>query len=145
MIKMLNRPKPAALLILEGFGYSPDKEYNAIVMADKPCCDKLQKDYAMALLSCAGAGVGLPDGHMGDCDMVGHIGIMDGADALKSVGGQMLITAEHGNIEQMVDTETGQSHAAHTTHPVPLTPTVLAILGVEQLAEMTGRSFIKFV
>lgn len=91
---MLNRPKPAALLILEGFGYSPDKEYNAMVMAGTPCWDRLQKDCAMTLLSCAGAGVGLPGGQMGNYDMVGHIGIMDAAisaveaaDALKSVGG----------------------------------------------------------
>ena len=110
-----------------------------------------------------------------NCDMVGHTGIMDAAilavetvdaslrrviDALKSVGGQMLITADHGNIEQMRDKETGQPHTAHTTNPVPLVyvggdrplaaggslsdlaPTVLAILKVEQPAEMTGRSLI---
>jgi 2,3-bisphosphoglycerate-independent phosphoglycerate mutase len=109
--------------------------------------------------------------------MVGHTGIMDAAilaveavdaslqrivDALKSVGGQMLITADHGNIEQMVDKETGQPHTAHTINPVPLVyvggdkplvaggslsdlaPTVLSMLGVEQPVEMTGRSLIKF-
>ncbi len=113
-----------------------------------------------------------------NCDMVGHTGIIAAAilaveavdaslqrvvDALKSVGGQMLITADHGNIEQMVDKETGQPHTAHTTNPVPLVyvggdkpldadgslsdlaPTVLAMLGVEQPVEMTGRSLIKFV
>jgi 2,3-bisphosphoglycerate-independent phosphoglycerate mutase len=111
-----------------------------------------------------------------NCDMVGHTGIIDAAilaveavdaslqrivEALKSVGGQMLITADHGNIEQMVDKETGQPHTAHTTNPVPLVyvggdrpldaggslsdlaPTVLAMLGVEQPVEMTGRSLIK--
>jgi 2,3-bisphosphoglycerate-independent phosphoglycerate mutase len=111
-----------------------------------------------------------------NCDMVGHTGILAAAilavetvdaslqrvvDALKSVGGQMLITADHGNIEQMVDKETGQPHTAHTTNPVPLVyvggdkpldeggslsdlaPTVLAMLGVEQPVEMTGRSLIK--
>ena len=113
-----------------------------------------------------------------NCDMVGHTGIMDAAilaveavdaslqrvvDALKSVDGQMLITADHGNIEQMVDKETGQPHTAHTTNPVPLVyvggdkpldeggslsdlaPTVLAMLGVPQPVEMTGRSLIKLV
>lgn len=113
-----------------------------------------------------------------NCDMVGHTGIMDAAilaveavdaslqrvvDALRSVGGQMLITADHGNIEQMVDKESGQQHTAHTTNLVPLlhvggdkpldeggslsdlAPTVLAILGVEQPVEMTGRSLIKTV
>ena len=113
-----------------------------------------------------------------NCDMVGHTGIIDAAilaveavdaslqrvvDALKLVGGQMLITADHGNIEQMLDKETGQPHTAHTTNPVPLVyvggnlpldaggslsdlaPTVLAMLGVGQPIEMTGRSLIKFV
>ncbi len=112
-----------------------------------------------------------------NCDMVGHTGIMDAAilavqavdaslqrivDALKSVDGQMLITADHGNIEQMQDKGTGQPHTAHTVNPVPLVyvggnkslesggslsdlaPTLLAMLGVEQPIEMTGRSLIKF-
>ncbi|MFA6164361.1 MAG: 2,3-bisphosphoglycerate-independent phosphoglycerate mutase [Methylobacter sp.] len=111
-----------------------------------------------------------------NCDMVGHTGIIDAAilaveavdaslqrivDALRTVDGRMLITADHGNIEQMVDKETGQPHTAHTTNPVPLVyvggdsplasdgnlsdlaPTMLAILGVEQPVEMTGRSLIK--
>ncbi len=111
-----------------------------------------------------------------NCDMVGHTGIVDAAilaveavdaalqrivDALQKVGGRMLITADHGNIEQMVDKETGQPHTAHTTNPVPLVyvggdrplasggslsdlaPTMLAILGVEQPVEMTGKSLIK--
>lgn len=110
-----------------------------------------------------------------NCDMVGHTGIIPAAiqaveavdkslqrviEALKSVGGRMLLTADHGNIEQMVDKETGQPHTAHTTNKVPLVyvcgdkplasggglsdlaPTMLAILGVEQPAEMTGRSLI---
>jgi 2,3-bisphosphoglycerate-independent phosphoglycerate mutase len=113
-----------------------------------------------------------------NCDMVGHTGIIDAAvlavqavdaclqrivDALKSVGGQMLITADHGNIEQMCDKVTGQPHTAHTINPVPLVyvggdksldvggslsdlaPTVLFMLGVEQPVEMTGRSLIKLV
>jgi len=79
---------------------------------------------------------------------------------VKVRGGRMLLTADHGNIEQMVDKETGQPHTAHTTNQVPLVyvcgdkplasggglsdlaPTMLAILGIEQPAEMTGRSLI---
>jgi 2,3-bisphosphoglycerate-independent phosphoglycerate mutase len=75
----------------------------------------------------------------------------------------MLITADHGNIGQMVDKETGRPHTAHTTNPVPLAyvgggqsldedgslshlaPIVLAMFGVEQPVEMTDRSLIKFV
>ncbi|MCK5829467.1 MAG: 2,3-bisphosphoglycerate-independent phosphoglycerate mutase [Methylococcales bacterium] len=111
-----------------------------------------------------------------NCDMVGHTGKLDAAiiavetidrslqkiiDALESVGGQMLITADHGNIEQMVGEGTGQPHTAHTTNLVPLVhvgstkqlvdggclsdlaPTILDILGVTQPDEMTGRSLIK--
>jgi 2,3-bisphosphoglycerate-independent phosphoglycerate mutase len=76
------------------------------------------------------------------------------------VDGRLLLTADHGNIEQMIDKETGQPHTAHTTNPVPLVyvggdkplasggglsdlaPTMLAILGIEQPIEMTGRSLI---
>ncbi|WAK02762.1 2,3-bisphosphoglycerate-independent phosphoglycerate mutase [Methylobacter sp. YRD-M1] len=113
-----------------------------------------------------------------NCDMVGHTGVIDAAikaveavdaslqrivDALLTVGGRLLLTADHGNIEQMVDKETGQPHTAHTTNPVPLVyvggdkplasggslsdlaPTMLAILGIEQPVEMTGRSLLKSV
>ena len=110
-----------------------------------------------------------------NCDMVGHTGVIDAAvkavetidsslkqivEALESVGGQMLVTADHGNIEQMVGEGTGQPHTAHTTNLVPLVhvggtkpladggclsdlaPTMLNILGVDQPREMTGRSLI---
>jgi 2,3-bisphosphoglycerate-independent phosphoglycerate mutase len=111
-----------------------------------------------------------------NCDMVGHTGKLDAAivaveavdaclqrimAALASVNGQLLLTADHGNIEQMVDEETGQPHTAHTTNPVPLVyvgsqgksliaggsladlaPTILDILRIEQPQEMTGRSLI---
>ncbi|CAA9891270.1 phosphoglycero mutase III, cofactor-independent [Candidatus Methylobacter favarea] len=110
-----------------------------------------------------------------NCDMVGHTGIIDAAvlaveavdasmqrvvEALQRVNGRMLVTADHGNIEQMVDKTTGQPHTAHTTNPVPLiyvggdrplaaggnladiAPTMLAILGIEKPLEMTGRSLL---
>ena len=110
-----------------------------------------------------------------NCDMVGHTGVFDAAviavetidsslqqivGALKEVDGQMLVTADHGNIEQMVGQGTGQPHTAHTTNLVPLVyvggskeladggclsdlaPTMLNILGVTQPKEMTGRSLI---
>jgi len=110
-----------------------------------------------------------------NCDMVGHTGVLDAAiiavetidsslqqlvAALKEVDGQMLITADHGNIEQMVGEGTGQAHTAHTTNLVPLVhvggsaalaeggclsdlaPTMLNILAVDQPVEMTGRSLI---
>ncbi len=111
-----------------------------------------------------------------NCDMVGHTGMLDAAliavetidgclkqitDALAGVGGQMLITADHGNIEQMVDEETGQPHTAHSMNKVPLlylgghnttladggsladlAPTILSLLGVAQPKEMTGRSLV---
>ncbi len=109
-------------------------------------------------------------------DMVGHTGIMDAAvkavetldaslgrvmAALERVGGEALITADHGNVEQMVDPETGVPLTQHTTFPVPLVyqgrpgrtlaeggnladvaPTLLAMLGLEQPPEMTGRSLL---
>lgn len=75
--RMLNRPKPLVLLILDGFGYSQDKEYNAIAMANTPCWDALQRDYPMTLLNCSGNVVGLPDGQMGNSE-VGHLHIGSG-------------------------------------------------------------------
>jgi 2,3-bisphosphoglycerate-independent phosphoglycerate mutase len=74
----------------------------------------------------------------------------------------MLITADHGNAEQMADKGTGQPHTAHTTNLVPLVltgdrhrvrrlangkladiaPTILDLIGIEQPAEMTGKSLI---
>jgi len=79
-----------------------------------------------------------------------------------ALGGCLLVTADHGNCERMVDPETGEPHTAHTTNPVPvywvtrdpggrrlrdgtladLAPTVLALLGLAQPAEMTGRSLL---
>lgn len=106
-------------------------------------------------------------------DMVGHTGIYDAAvsaceavdncvgrvvEAIKEVGGQLLITADHGNAEMMVDPKTGGVHTAHTTLPVPLiyvgnkdiklieggtlsdlAPTMLALSDIEIPSEMTGK------
>jgi 2,3-bisphosphoglycerate-independent phosphoglycerate mutase len=105
-------------------------------------------------------------------DMVGHTGSLPAAiravetvdaclgriaDAVAAQGGALLVTADHGNCEQMRDPATGGPHTAHTTNPVPvllmnspgpmqdgrladLAPTLLALLGVAQPAEMTGVS-----
>jgi 2,3-bisphosphoglycerate-independent phosphoglycerate mutase len=111
-------------------------------------------------------------------DMVGHSGRFDAAvqaievvdsclgqvtDALQRCDGAMLITADHGNAEQMLDTQTGQPQTAHTTNPVPLVyvgrrpaafanhgalcdiaPTMLHIMGLPMPAEMTGHSLLRF-
>jgi 2,3-bisphosphoglycerate-independent phosphoglycerate mutase len=110
-------------------------------------------------------------------DMVGHTGILPAAiaaceavdqglmramEATKAVGGVMLVTADHGNCEMMIDPETGGPHTAHTLNPVPLAlfnaapgmrlraggklgdlaPTLLALMGLPQPAEMTGESLL---
>ncbi|MGH9900406.1 MAG: 2,3-bisphosphoglycerate-independent phosphoglycerate mutase [Pyrinomonadaceae bacterium] len=108
-------------------------------------------------------------------DMVGHTGNLEKTieavqyvdsclgwitKALKSAKGRCLITADHGNCEQMIDRTTGQPHTAHTTNLVPfhlidedsrgvrlreggaledVAPTVIGLLGIDQPAEMTGR------
>jgi 2,3-bisphosphoglycerate-independent phosphoglycerate mutase len=109
-------------------------------------------------------------------DMVGHTGVLEAAieavgavdqclaavsAAIDEVGGELLITADHGNIEQMADPVSGQTHTAHTTNPVPLVyhgrtarmadggslrdlaPTMLDLLGLPQPPEMTGRSLLE--
>jgi len=80
---------------------------------------------------------------------------------VQAVGGAMLVTADHGNAEMMRDPETGGPHTAHTTNPVPLflvgggkaaladgrladvAPTLLALMGLPQPAEMTGASLLR--
>ncbi len=82
-------------------------------------------------------------------------------DAVKKADGVLFICADHGNAEQMIDYTTGNPHTAHTTNPVPfilvnygdvklredgcladIAPTLLEIMGLEQPAEMTGKSLI---
>lgn len=109
-------------------------------------------------------------------DMVGHTGDLNAAikaceavdrglsrvvAALEKAGGAMIVTADHGNCETMVDPETGGPHTAHTINPVPvalvggpngaalregrlsdLAPTILALMNLPQPEEMTGQSLI---
>ncbi|MGN6520885.1 MAG: alkaline phosphatase family protein [Dokdonella sp.] len=82
------------------------------------------------------------------------------AAAIRAAGGEMLVSADHGNLEQMVD-ENGVPHTQHTVGPVPLVyigrqarlhhgalrdlaPSVLALMGLAQPPEMSGRSLIEF-
>ena len=82
--------------------------------------------------------------------------------AIKEVDGQMFICADHGNAEQLVDYKTGEPFTAHTTNPVPfllvnadpayslreggcladIAPTLIELMGMEQPAEMTGKSLL---
>ena len=106
-------------------------------------------------------------GHTGDlaagikaCEAVDQ-GLGQVLAALKKAGGAMIVTADHGNCETMIDPETGGPHTAHTLNPVPvilvggpegvslrdgrladLAPTVLDLMGLELPPEMTGRSLI---
>ena len=110
-------------------------------------------------------------------DMVGHTGVEEAAikaveavdecvgravDAVKEVGGQMFICADHGNAEQLKDYVTGETFTAHTTNPVPfilvhadpcyglreggcladIAPTLIEMMGMEQPKEMTGKSLL---
>ena len=108
-----------------------------------------------------------------NADMVGHTGVLDAGikaievldscvgrlvDAIREKGGALVITADHGNAEKMVDQATGQPFTAHTTNPVPLflidgerrklrdggslqdiAPTILGLLGIPKPDEMTGQ------
>ncbi len=110
-----------------------------------------------------------------NCDMVGHTGVFDAAkaaveavdtcvgrtvDAILAKGGVALVTADHGNADQMYEAD-GSPFTAHTTNPVPLivvglgkvklrqggrladlAPTMLKIMGLEQPKEMTGQSIL---
>lgn len=84
-------------------------------------------------------------------------------DAILAMGGKAIVTADHGNADQMIDPETGDPFTAHTTNPVPiividprrpksncarmaalcdLAPTMLELMGLAKPAEMTGESLI---
>jgi 2,3-bisphosphoglycerate-independent phosphoglycerate mutase len=71
---MPNRPKPLVLTILDGWGYSPKTENNAIALARKPTYDKLLAEFPNTLIYTSGRYVGLPDGQMGNSE-VGHLNI----------------------------------------------------------------------
>jgi 2,3-bisphosphoglycerate-independent phosphoglycerate mutase len=71
---MPNRPKPLVLTILDGWGYSPKTENNAIALARKPNYDKLLAEFPNTLIYTSGRYVGLPDGQMGNSE-VGHLNI----------------------------------------------------------------------
>ncbi|MDH5259149.1 MAG: 2,3-bisphosphoglycerate-independent phosphoglycerate mutase, partial [Gammaproteobacteria bacterium] len=108
-------------------------------------------------------------------DMVGHTGNFDATvkaiealdvcvgkvvDSIIAAGGEVLITADHGNAEQMADVESGQAHTAHTTNLVPfiyvgreaelasigslsdVTPTMLYLMGIDKPAEMGGQTLV---
>src|SRR5580700_10900595 len=68
------RPKPLVLIILDGSGYSPKTEANAIALARKPTYDRLLREYPNTLIHTSGPFVGLPEGQMGNSE-VGHLNI----------------------------------------------------------------------
>jgi 2,3-bisphosphoglycerate-independent phosphoglycerate mutase len=139
--------------------YDLQPEMNSELLTDKLVAAIRSREYDFIV-------VNYPNG-----DMVGHTGVYEAAvkaceavdhcvgrvvDALAEVGGECLITADHGNAEQMSDTSTGQAHTAHTSEPVPfiyvgrdakpqpngklsdVAPTVLHLMGMPIPEEMTG-------
>jgi len=70
----MSRPKPLVLVILDGWGYSPKTEANAIALARKPTYDRLLHEYPNTLMHTSGPFVGLPEGQMGNSE-VGHLNI----------------------------------------------------------------------
>ena len=144
--------------------YDMKPEMSAFLVADEVVKRINSKKYDVIVLNFANA------------DMVGHTGVFEAAKtaiedidkcvgevsaAVEAQGGVMLITADHGNAEQMVDETTHGAFTAHTTNVVPLigvglkgmvlnegrladiTPTILDIMGLPKPEEMTGHSLIK--
>lgn len=144
--------------------YDLQPEMSAYAVTEKLEEAILSKQYALIVCNFANG------------DMVGHTGDMNAAtkaietldacvgravNAMRSVGGEVIITADHGNAEQMMDNATHQAHTAHTLNPVPfvyvgrrasladggslrdIAPSLLYMMGLSQPAEMTGRSLIE--
>ena len=145
--------------------YDMKPEMSAYEVTDK-VCEALENDkYDVVILNFA------------NTDMVGHTGSLQAAiKAVEAVDecvgkivkiieekqGNLLITADHGNAEQMIDYKTGEPHTAHTTNPVPiilvtankeyklkengkladLAPTMLDLMGIKKPEEMTGESLL---
>lgn len=145
--------------------YDLQPEMNAPIVADK-LVEAIEAN-SFDLIVC----------NFANADMVGHTGNFDAAvkaiealdqclgqvaEALHKAGGELLMTADHGNAEKMQDESTGQAHTAHTTFDVPLVymgrnarvleggvlsdiaPTLLHMMGLEKPAEMTGKSLLDF-
>jgi 2,3-bisphosphoglycerate-independent phosphoglycerate mutase len=143
--------------------YDLQPEMSAFELTDKLEAAILSQEYAAIICNYA------------NCDMVGHTGIMHAAikavetldtcigrlvKAAQSVGAEIIITADHGNVEMMQDLENNQPHTQHTTNLVPLlyigrdadmaktgalsdiAPSLLKIMGLPQPAEMTGHSLV---
>ena len=146
--------------------YDMKPEMSAYEVTDK-VIDALEQDkYDVVILNFA------------NTDMVGHTGSLEAAikavetvdecvgkivKVIESKKGNLIITADHGNAEQMIDYKTGEPHTAHTTNPVPiilitdnkelklkengkladLAPTMLDLMGIEKPEEMTGESLIE--
>src|SRR5258708_34307552 len=81
---MQGRKKPLVLTILDGWGFSPSTEGNAIAAARKPTYDKLLREYPNTLIHTSGPYVGLPEGQMGNSE-VGHLTIGAGRVLLMDV------------------------------------------------------------
>jgi len=145
--------------------YDLQPEMSAPELTDKAVEAITSGKYDMIVLNFANA------------DMVGHTGSIPAAvkavetvdtglgriaKAIEHMGGALLVTADHGNAEMMVDPETGGPHTAHTLNPVPLilvgagnrlvvkegrladiAPTILELMGLPKPAEMTGTSLMQ--
>jgi 2,3-bisphosphoglycerate-independent phosphoglycerate mutase len=145
--------------------YDHKPEMSAHELTERLLAQLREGDYAFVLVNYANP------------DMVGHTGVLPAAvkavetidaclervvDAVLARGGELLVTADHGNCELMTDPVTGEPHTAHTTNPVPIwwvtrdargrrlrdggladvAPTVLELLGLPVPPEMTGRSLL---
>jgi len=174
---------PHVTFFLNGGREEPERgEDRYMAASPKVATYDLQPEMSAAevtdhLVEAIGEGYDLIVVNYANPDMVGHTGDLRAAmaacaavdrglgrvlEALERAGGAMIVTADHGNCEVMVDPETGGPHTAHTLNPVPvilfggsgdaglreggrladLAPTVLALMGLDQPDEMTGKSLL---
>ena len=145
--------------------YDLQPEMSAYEVCDKLCEAIRSQEYDVIIINFAN-----PDmvGHTGvESAAIKAVEAVDecvgkAVAAIKEVNGQMFICADHGNAEQLVDYTTGEPFTAHTTNPVPfilvnadpaytlreggrladIIPTLIELMGMEQPAEMTGKSLL---
>ncbi|MBF0381697.1 MAG: 2,3-bisphosphoglycerate-independent phosphoglycerate mutase [Magnetococcales bacterium] len=145
--------------------YDIQPEMSAVELTDQILAKIDESNYDLVVMNYANA------------DMVGHTGNLDAAikaietvdsclgrlaEHILAMGGEMLITADHGNADMMLKASTGQPHTAHTNNPAPLiylgrkaelqngrlcdvAPTLLTLMSIEKPAQMSGKSLLRFI
>jgi 2,3-bisphosphoglycerate-independent phosphoglycerate mutase len=142
----MSKVQPVVLVILDGFGINPRKEFNAIANATKPNLDALLRDYPNSRLSMSGIDVGLPAGQMGNSE-VGHMILGAGRIVYQD------LTLIHKDIDEGASTKTGfarcveenQGEAGGSIDGVLGDGGFIVISGIWRRSRMAARAVDRYI